>query len=303
MISVSGKNGEPAYVYMLRCAGNTLYTGWTNDPAARLYAHKSGKGGAKYTHSFRPEGFAYLEKLDGKSAAMKREAALKKLPKAEKEALCAAWAVCSRPRLALATEADAGEILALYSWYVRNSTATFQIVPPTLQEYEQWVWDTLAAAPLLTARDGEGRLLGYACAHRYHPREAFAWDAETTIYCAPEARGAGTAAALYGALLEALTLQGWWNAYGFLADPNPASEAFHRKFGFVCEGRSPRAGYKFGKWQGTSLWCRQLHKGRGRPQPVRPPLSAEELAPIFAKYETCPEPGNPVKKKGGKAGR
>ena len=33
----------PAYVYMVRCAGGQLYTGWTNDPAARLHAHKSGK--------------------------------------------------------------------------------------------------------------------------------------------------------------------------------------------------------------------------------------------------------------------
>ena len=124
-------NAAPAYVYMLRCAGGALYTGWTADPAARLYAHKSGKGGAKYTQGFKPEGFAYLEKLDGKSAALRREAALKKLPKAQKEALCAAWAQRSRPRLALATEADAEDIRRLYAWYVVNSTATFQTVVPT----------------------------------------------------------------------------------------------------------------------------------------------------------------------------
>lgn len=279
-------NEAPAYVYMLRCAGGALYTGWTADPAARLYAHKSGKGGAKYTHGFKPNGFAYLEKLDGKSAALRREAALKKLPKTQKEALCAAWAQRSRLRLALATEADAEDIRRLYAWYVVNSTATFQTVVPTPAEYAQWTRATLAAAPLLTARDGAGRLLGYACAHRYHDREAYAWDAETTIYCAPDARGTGVAAALYGALLEALTAQGWWNAYGVLADPNPASEAFHKKCGFVCEGRSPRTGYKLGKWQGTSLWCRQLRAGTGAPAPLRAPLSAAELAPILRKYET-----------------
>lgn len=275
------------YVYMLRCAGGALYTGWTTDPAARLHTHKSGagKGGAKYTAGHKPQGFAYLEKLEDKSAALKREAALKKLPKAEKEALCAAWAARSRPRLALATAADAADILTLYTWYVQNSVATFQIVPPTLPQYEQWVADTLAVAPLLTARDADGNLLGYACAHRYHPREAFGWDCETTIYCAPDARGTGVGAALYGALLEALTEQGWWNAYGFLADPNPASERFHQKFGFVCEGRSPRTGYKFDRWLGTSLWCKQLRAGTGVPQPVRPPLAAEALAPILQKYE------------------
>ncbi len=276
-----------AYVYMLRCENGSLYTGWTTDPATRLHTHKSGArhGGAKYTNGFAPTGFAYLERLPDKSTALKREAALKKLKKADKEALCAEWAARSRPRLALATVADTADILTLYTWYVENSTATFQITPPTLPDYEQWVTDTLAAAPLITARDGDGRLLGYACAHRYHPREAFAWSCETTIYCAPEARGTGVAAALYGALLEALTAQGWWNAYGVLADPNPASERFHEKFGFVCQGRCPRTGYKFGKWLGISTWCRQLRAGNAAPEPLRPPLTGEELAPILRKYE------------------
>ena len=43
---------KPAYVYMVRCAGGQLYTGWTNDPSARLKAHQSGRG-AKYTRATR----------------------------------------------------------------------------------------------------------------------------------------------------------------------------------------------------------------------------------------------------------
>ena len=83
-----------------------------------------------------------------------------------------------------------------------------------------------------------------------------------------------------------LTQQGWWNAYGVLADPNPASERFHAKQGFVCEGRSPRTGSKFGRWLGTSVWCKQLRSGTASPNPVRAPLTAEELAPILQTYET-----------------
>ena len=174
----------PAYVYMVRCGGGRLYTGWTNDPAARLHAHRTGRG-AKATRAFGALTLAYLEPCADKSAALRREAALKKLTKAEKEALCAGWAEASRPRLAMASRADAADILALYNWYVRNRTATYQITPSALPEYERWVEDTLARAPLLTARDAAGRLMGYACAHPYHPREAFAWDVESTIYCAP----------------------------------------------------------------------------------------------------------------------
>ena len=79
-----------AWVYMVRCAGGQLYTGWTNDPEARLKAHQSGKG-AKYTRTHTALGFAYLEACADKSAALRREIALKKLTKAQKEALCAGW--------------------------------------------------------------------------------------------------------------------------------------------------------------------------------------------------------------------
>ena len=81
---------KAAYVYMVRCAGGQLYTGWTNDPEARLKAHQSGKG-AKYTRAHPALGFAYLEPCVDKSAALRREIELKKLSKAQKEALCTAW--------------------------------------------------------------------------------------------------------------------------------------------------------------------------------------------------------------------
>lgn len=81
---------KAAYVYMVRCEGGQLYTGWTNDPEARLKAHKSGKG-AKYTRAHPVLAFAYLELCEDKSCALRRELALKKLTKAQKEALCTEW--------------------------------------------------------------------------------------------------------------------------------------------------------------------------------------------------------------------
>lgn len=271
-----------AFVYMVRCAGGQLYTGWTNDPAARLHAHKSGKG-AKCTRALGAQRLAYLEPCADKSAALRREAELKKLKKAQKEALCAEWSATHSPRLSVATPEDAADILHIYNWYVQNHTATFQITPSTEPEYRQWVENTNRIAPLLLARDAQGKLLGYACAHRYHPREAFDWSVESTIYCAPDARGLGVGEALYAALLELLQKQGYWNVYALLADPNPASERFHEKFGFVCAGRTPHIGYKLGRWLGLSTWWLPLKKGTATPQPVRT-LSAEEITVVLKKY-------------------
>lgn len=74
------------YTYLLRCADCSLYCGWTNRLPERVEAHNEGKG-AKYTKSRRPVTLAYYECFDTKEEAMKREAAIKKLNKKEKEAL------------------------------------------------------------------------------------------------------------------------------------------------------------------------------------------------------------------------
>ena len=74
------------WVYMLRCRDDTLYTGSTTDPEHRLAVHQSGKG-AKYTRSRLPVELVYHEEVPDKSAALKREIAIKRLQKQKKEAL------------------------------------------------------------------------------------------------------------------------------------------------------------------------------------------------------------------------
>ena len=74
------------YVYMLRCGDGSLYTGWTNDLAARLAAHQAGRGG-KYTRSHLPVELAYYEILPSRHEAMRRERQIKGLRREEKLAL------------------------------------------------------------------------------------------------------------------------------------------------------------------------------------------------------------------------
>jgi putative endonuclease len=81
-------------VYVLRCRDGSLYTGITNDLPKRLVAHAAGKA-SKYTRSRLPVQLAHAERRRTKSAALKREAAIKKLPRSRKDLL-----VCSRaPRV------------------------------------------------------------------------------------------------------------------------------------------------------------------------------------------------------------
>ncbi len=70
-------------VYLLRCSDGSLYTGITNDLARRLAAHRAGAGAA-YTRSRRPLALVYRERCSGRSAALRREAAIKRLDRAAK---------------------------------------------------------------------------------------------------------------------------------------------------------------------------------------------------------------------------
>jgi putative endonuclease len=76
--------GEQSYcVYILTCADNTLYTGFTNNLARRLAIHNSGRG-AKYTRGRLPVKLSYYELCDGISAVKQREYQIKKLSRKKK---------------------------------------------------------------------------------------------------------------------------------------------------------------------------------------------------------------------------
>lgn len=77
------------YVYILRCADGTLYTGWTNDLTRRLAAHNSGRG-AKYTRGRGPVTLAFSEVFGTQREAMGYEASIKKLSLQQKQGLIAA---------------------------------------------------------------------------------------------------------------------------------------------------------------------------------------------------------------------
>jgi putative endonuclease len=74
------------FCYILECADGTYYTGWTLDPERRTAQHNRGKG-ARYTRTRRPVRLVYVEKLADRQSAMKRERAIKALPRRKKSEL------------------------------------------------------------------------------------------------------------------------------------------------------------------------------------------------------------------------
>lgn len=74
------------WVYLLRCGDGTLYCGIALDVAARLEQHRTGKG-AKYTRGRGPLELAYTERCGSRTEALRRERAIKRLPRAKKAVL------------------------------------------------------------------------------------------------------------------------------------------------------------------------------------------------------------------------
>ena len=74
------------FVYIVRCADGSLYTGYARDTDARIAAHNTGRG-ARYTSGRRPVTLVHVEPFDTLGEALKREHALKRLSREAKQAL------------------------------------------------------------------------------------------------------------------------------------------------------------------------------------------------------------------------
>lgn len=169
----------------------------------------------------------------------------------------------------LATPADAAAVQAIYAPIVRDTSISFETVPPTVSEMAGRIEATIRQHPFLVLEAG-GEVRGYAYASTFRPRGAYAWSAETTIYLRDDSRGQGVGRALYEALIPLLRIAGYRQAYAAIALPNAASVALHERVGFTHLGTFERAGYKHGDWRSVGWWQLLLPLPDGAPPPPLP---------------------------------
>jgi L-amino acid N-acyltransferase YncA len=151
-----------------------------------------------------------------------------------------------------ATADDAAAIAAIYAPLVTDSIVSFEEDPPSAEEMA----DRIAASHVWLVAEDDGDVVGYAYAARFHPRAAYRWSTEASIYLAPEARGRGTGKRLVAELLVRLKAMGFVNVFGGTSLPNPASERLLESFGFKKVAHWEHVGFKLDAWHDVS-W-RQL---------------------------------------------
>ncbi len=156
-----------------------------------------------------------------------------------------------------ATPEDAAALLAIYAPFVERTTVSFELEPPTVEEFRERMEKALAGWAWLVAIE-DGQLAGYAYGTSHRERAAYRWSVETSAYVDPAFQRRGIGRALYLALFDALRKRGYCGAYAGIALPNDASIALHRGVGFDAIGVFRAVGRKFDAWHDVSWWQRRL---------------------------------------------
>lgn len=172
-----------------------------------------------------------------------------------------------------ATEQDLPAMLEIYRPFVEHTTVSFEYACPSPEEFRQRFLGITAQFPWLVWEE-DGVVLGYAYGSRPFERIAYHWCAESSVYLAPSAQGRGVGRALYAALEDILTRQGYRVLYGLITEENEVSRKFHEALGFTLCGHFRHAGYKNGKWLDV-VWMDKRLQPDGNPEKL--PIPWKEL--------------------------
>lgn len=172
---------------------------------------------------------------------------------------------------------DAAQLLAIYRPYVMETAISFEYEAPSEAEFRARIEKTLAHYPYIIA-ECASEALGYAYASPLHPRAAYAWSAESTVYIQEDMHGAGLGKRLYLALEQELRRMNLLSINACIAAPRSADDPyltenslqFHARMGYRLAGRFHQCAYKFDRWYDMVWMEKDLAARETPPQPVRP---------------------------------
>ena len=178
-----------------------------------------------------------------------------------------------------ASPEDADELLAIYAAYVTSTAVSFEYEPPSLEEFQNRIEDTLAVYPYIVAEYG-GEILGYSYASALKKRAAYIHSVETSIYLKRNMRRNGIGSMLYHCLENVLKAQGVLNLNACVASSPRENDAhltsdsilFHEKMGYRLIGRFSKCGFKFNEWY-DMVWMEKHIGTHGAAPPEFVPFS------------------------------
>lgn len=158
---------------------------------------------------------------------------------------------------------DAAELLSIYAPYVEHTAVSYELVPPTAEEFRARIEKVLTVFPYLTVREN-GRILGYCYAGRFKDRRAYDRSVELSVYVRSDCKGRGIGRMLYAEMEKRLKAQGVTNLYACIAVPDVEDEyltfdsvKFHTAMGFAQVGFFRSCAEKFGRLY-NMVWMEKI---------------------------------------------
>ncbi len=168
---------------------------------------------------------------------------------------------------------DAEAIRTIYNYEVLHTTATFDLVPRSLDDQQQWLAARSGAFSAIVAVDtaqpdptgGEPAVVGFAALSPYRERAAYRTSVEDSVYVRRDRGGEGIGTRLLEALLDIAEGSGFHAVFARIEASGSASRALHARCGFELVGIERETGRKFNRWLDVALMECVLHERHTRP--------------------------------------
>ena len=158
-----------------------------------------------------------------------------------------------------AVVADAPAIVEIYNREVMQTTATFDLVPRTLEQQQEWITARSGAFAAIVAVDDRTRqVVGFASLSPYKERAAYRTTVEDSIYVHRDFGGRGIGKTLLSRLVEIARESGFHSVIGRIEASGDASRALHASCGFELVGIEREVGRKFNRWLSVAVMQKLL---------------------------------------------
>jgi L-amino acid N-acyltransferase YncA len=154
---------------------------------------------------------------------------------------------------------DAVQIAQIYGYHVAEGAGTFEEVAPTADEIRRRMENVKARGLPWQVAEIAGRLVGYCYASPYHPRSAYKFTAQTSVYVDRSWQRRGIGLTLLQAVLALCDELGYCQVMAAVGDSrNESALRLHARAGYRTVGHALRVGVKFGRWVDVVYMQRSL---------------------------------------------
>jgi phosphinothricin acetyltransferase len=154
---------------------------------------------------------------------------------------------------------DAEQIAAIYNYEVENTTATFDLVPRTLQAQREWLAARSGAFSAIVAHEPIAGVIGFAALSTYRDRAGYRTTVENSVYVHREHQRRGVGCLLLSALLDSARDSGFHVVIARVDSQSAGSLALHKSLGFIEVGVEKQIGRKFGRWLDSVILQKMLN--------------------------------------------